>query len=337
MHDAKEAPRPRKATLEKLKRDAKNLRAYARFVIVLGESDRIEVIDNGARRAQGLPYARIIAVLGPAQYDGKSLSEGNLLEIGYSRTRPYASTELSENGGRSHQRGRLLKQRPRIRLLSDEEMSRVYPHIIECMRAIVAESRAGWKTKGAWYVKKRPGYTKGPGAVEFGIHFTVSHSDRYLHRQFSLEDARHRKDTYILRHISWVRWLSKKYKFSRQLKKHARARQIADMLSQGHYTAFYRTVLCRHFEEGSRARVLLDSIVEAFNIDVSLTEQEAHALESASISLPQLVNLRCYRIPRQPTVHAREATVFEIVLEREYRLSLERSHGEKTDDDEVPF
>lgn len=334
MHEAK-AHNPRRATPEKLKRDAKNIKEYARFVIVLKESGEIEVIDNGVRRAQGLPYARIIAVLGPVQYGGESLSEGNLLEIGYSRTRPYASTELSKNGGRSHRRGRCLKQRPRIRLLSDEEMARVYPHIIERMLTIILESCEHWKTR-TWHVKKRPGYTKGPGEVGRGIYFTVSHSDRHLHRQFSLEDVRHRKDTYILRHISWVRWLFKKYKFSRQLRKHARARQIADMLSQGHYTAFYRTVLCRHFGVGSRERVLLDSIVEQFNIEVSLTEQEAHVLELASVPLPQFVNLRCYRPLEQPTIHARGATVFELFLEKEHRLSLERSQHEQQAD-EVPF
>lgn len=330
------ASRPRRATVEKLKRDAENLKAYARFAIVLGESGGIEVIDNGTRRAQGLSYVKIIAVLGPAQHNGKHLPEANLLEIGYSRARPYASTELSKNGGRSHQRGRFLKQRPRIRLLSDEEMARVYPHIVDCMRVIVLESSEHWETR-TWHIKKRSGYTKGPGEVGRGIYFTVSHSDRHLHRQFSLEDMQHRKDSYILRHISWVRWLSKKYKFSCQLKKHTRARQIADMLLQDHYTPFYRTVLCRHFEECSRERILLDSIVEAFNIDVSLTEHEAHALNPSPISLPQLVNLRCYRPLEQPTVHARDATVFEIFLEKEYRLSIERSHCEQTDDDEVPF
>lgn len=332
MHNAKEAPSPRRATSGKLKRDAENLRTYARFVIVLGESDRIEVIDNGARRVQGLPYAKLISVLG---------SVGNLLEIGYSRARPYADTELSNGkGSRSHQR-LFLKQRPRVWLLSEELLARVYPHLVDCMVAIVREIRAGWKTKGTWYVKKRQGYTKGPGEVEFGIYFTVHHSDRSLHRQFILEDARHRKEKYISLHAKFIRSLLREYRFlyytPRQLKSFAKARRIAGLLSQAHYTPFYRMVLCRHFEEGSRERALLDSIVKTFNIDVSITEQEAHALKFASISLPEFVNLRCYRIPQQPAVHARGATVFEIFLEKEYRLSFERSCREQTDDDEVPF
>lgn len=119
MH-ANGTSRPRRATVEKLKRDAKNLRTYARFAIVLKESSDIEVIDNTARRTQGLPYAKLIAVLGPASYDGKHLPEGNLLEIGYSRARPYASTELSnKNGNRSHRR-RFLKQRARVSSLGKE-------------------------------------------------------------------------------------------------------------------------------------------------------------------------------------------------------------------------
>lgn len=337
MHDAKEVQHPRRATSEKLKRDAENLKAYARFVFVLKESG-IEVIDNGARRAQGLPYAKIIAILGPAQHDGEHLPECNLLEIGYSRARPYASTELSKckNGDRSRHR-RFLKQRPRVRALSKEELSRVYPHIAECMRVIILELSAHWTTR-TWHIKKKHEYAKGHREVGRGIYFTARNSDRLLHRQLIMEDVRHRKDMYILRHASWVRWLSKKYKFSRQLRKHARARQIADMLSQDHYTPFYRAVLCRHFKEDSRVRILLDSIVEAFNIDVSLTDLEAYAFEPSTISLPSFENLRCYRLSEQPTVHAREATVFEIFLEREYRISIEeRSCHEQTDDDEVPF
>lgn len=331
----------REATVAKLVRDAENIRQYARFVIVLKGGTGVEVIDNGTRRVQGLPYARIIAVLGPARYKEDLLEEGNLLEIGYSRARPYASTELSKNGGRSHQRGRFLKQRPRVRLLSDEEMARVYPHIVDCMRVIVLESSEHWETR-TWHIKKRPGYTKGPGEVGRGIYFTVSHSDRHLHRQFGLEDVRHREDTYILRHVSWIPQLLKRFGSTqytpRQLKSFARIRRIAEMLAQDHYTPFYRMVLCRHFEDDSHERVLLNSIVKAFNIDVSLTEQEAHVFESSSVSLPSFETLRCYRISRQPTVHARGATVFELFLEKEYRLSLEeRSCREQTDDDEVPF
>ena len=328
---------PRRATVEKLKRDTANLKAYARFVLVLKESG-VVVIDNGFRKTQGLPYAKIIAVLGPAHYDGEDIPEGNLLEIGYSRTRPYASTELSK-GERSHHR-RFLKQRPRARSLSAGEMTRIHSHIVECMRTIVLELSAHWTTR-TWCARKKPGYAKGPEEFGRGIYFTVHHSDRLLHKQFSLEDVRHRKDRYLLRHASWIRCLFREYASSqytpKQLKSFARARRVVEMLSQDHYTPFYRTVLCRHFEEGSHERVLLDSIMKAFNIDVSVDEHGMRILESEPVSLPLFENLRCYRISDQPTVHARGATVFEIFLEREYRLSLEERSCREAGDDEAPF
>ena len=322
---ARDAFLNREVTFNKLVRDADNLRTYARFVILLKEGSQIEVIDNGNRRTQGLPYAKIIAVLGPVQHEGQALEESVLLEIGYSRTRPYAQLEVhlkNEDGQCSGQRW-FLKPRSRVQDLSDEELVRVYPHIVQCVTAVVLEQRDTWLKKGTWWVSRC-------GEVERGIYFTVSQSDELLHRKFALEDVRYRKNRYIRRHAGWIRWLLGRYKYSSytpiQIRAFTKARCIADMLKQDHYTPFYRNVLCRCLAKGSHSRKLLDLVIETFGINVSLTEQEARMFEPTAVSLPWLVNLQCYRPPEQPTVHACGSTVFELSLERRYR-----------EQNEVPF
>ncbi len=313
----------RGVTLEKLQRDAQNIRQYARFVIVLN-GQQVEVIDNGHLRKEKLPYAKLVAVLGPVEHKGVSLKESVLMEIGYSRTRPYAQLEerpKDKNGDRSGRRW-FLKGRARVGNLSDKDFSLVYPIVAQCMEQIVLECRENWGTKGPWYVN-------GPGEIERGIYFTVSHSDELLYRQLVCEDVRYRKQKYIVDHAVWIRSLLGKYKSSyytaKQLKGFAKARIVAELLSQRHYTPFYRAVLLSCLTAGSHVRILFESIIEIFNIDISLTDQEAYALERDR-HLPWLKNLRCYRPPIQPSVHAQGSSVFEIILERNYR-----------EQNEVPF
>lgn len=174
--NAKEETSPRRVTIRKLQRDAQNLRAYARYVLVLKDGF-VTVVDNADRRKKHLPYAKIIAVLGPVEYAGKLLQESVLMEIGYSRTRPYAQLEeqsKDEHGNRLNSRWH-LKSRSRARILSDEELMLVYQHIVQCMTSIVLEQRESWTTKKPWFVK-------GARYVDRGIFFTISQSDALMHR-----------------------------------------------------------------------------------------------------------------------------------------------------------
>lgn len=305
-------------SLEKLQRDARNIRQYARFVIVLN-GQQAEVIDNGHLKKSGLPYAKLIAVLGPVEYKGVSLEESVLMEIGYSRTRPYTQLEerpVDKNGRRSSCRW-FLKGRARVGSVSNEDFQRVYPIMVRCMEQVVLECRENWGTKGPWYVD-------GPGEVERGIYFTVSHSDEFLYQQFVREDVRYRKNKYIRNHADWIlgRLLSG-YKYlyypPRQLKSFANARRVVELLSQEHYTPLYRVALCECFRAGTKQRALIELIIETFNIDVSLNDQEKHVLGRGQCPLPRLKNLWCYRPPTQPRVHAQGSSVFEIILERNYR------------------
>ena len=316
MNGSNQSP-SREVTLMKLKRDAENIRKYARFVIV-NKGDLVEVIDNGNRRVQGLPYARIIAVLGPVSHKDEVLEESILMEVGYSRTRPYAQLEerpRDEHGFRQNKRW-FLSKRLRIRGLTHDEFSIVYPIIERCIATVVLELREKWRTKGPWWVN-------GAGKVDRGIFFTANQSDAFLHRQMILEDVRYRDQKYISGHAEWIRRLLRRYKCSyytpRQLKNLRVTRCVTELLSQAHYTPFYRSVFCAHFATGSHEQVLLEAILEEFGIDIADPNQDVRVLRSAGMVFPKLKTIRCYRVPGQPAHHARDASVFEILLEEGYR------------------
>ena len=307
----------REVTLRKLKRDAENMRQYARFAVVL-KGDTVEIIDNRDRKMTGLPYARIIAILGPVFYKGELLEESVLMEVGYSRTRPYAQLEerpRNEHGFRENKRWS-LSARARIDGLTGEHFSIIYPAIERCMTAVVLELREKWKTKDPWWVN-------GPGKVARGIFFTVHQSDILMHRQMVLEDVRYRDEKYISGHAEWIRKMLGRYKRSyytpQQLKNFRVVRCVMELLSQPHYTPFYRSVFCGHFAIGSHEQVLLEAILEKSGIDVADSDQEVRAVRSAGMVFPKLKTIRCYRPPVQPTHHARGASVFEILLEEGYR------------------
>jgi hypothetical protein len=303
-------------TLGKLIRDVANVRRYARFVLVLTQ-EGVQVIDNGHLRKSGLPYAKLIAVVGTVSYKAETF-EGLLMEIGYSRTRPYTSLEeRHETAGKGRAPRRWhLKARSRVRGLTDTELASIYPHFGPCMETIVLEHREKWQVKKAWWVN-------GPGPVERGVYFTVSRSDARMHQQMALEDVRFRKRAYISGHMKRIRRYLRRatlaYYPLERLRTRVWANLIADVLAQRHYTPFYRTVLIQQFPKGSHQRSLLGDIAEAFAIDVTLSDDEVAVLHAPEVVLPHFTNVRCYRVPQQPVVHARGASVFEVILTRSYR------------------
>lgn len=310
----------RAENVEKLRRDTENLKKYARFVLVL-EGGRVRVIDNVERRSKGLPYAKVIAVLGTAQHGDVELPESVLMEVGYRRTRPYARSEehlKDKNGNCLHERWKITSRR-RVRELLREELALVYPHIAECMASIVIEHRSLWKTKGPWWVD-------GPGPVERGIHFTVAECDVHMFRQMVLQDIAYRKRRYISGHARRVARFLGKYQSSyyspKQLKRFKRARDIKELLLQTHYSPFYREVLRRCFKTGSHVQLLLDAIAETFKIDVSVSEIDEVILDSKPIFLAN-GKIDCHRPNnRKRTLHARDAGVFEVFLKKLYRQEM---------------
>lgn len=311
----------RRVTPEKLRRDVENIRAYARFVIVINGGVP-KVIDNRDRVTGKLPLARLIAVIGPVKRGNLFLGETVLLEIGYSRTRPYAQIEQGgarkkvngKNGQRIHSAWH-IKERLRARKISDKELRSVYPFIEQCIAGIVLECRESWNVKAPWWVD-------GPGAIERGIYFTFSKSDRLLYRQVLVEDVRHRKEKYISWHAKCIRrWLSH-YRSSnysdKQLRGFSGTCKVADLVSR-YRKPVYREALARCFQEGSHVQTLVSRIDGAFRLNMrSRDPHTVFVFDGPETGLGLMHSVRCYAVD-QPVVHARGCLVVEVILERSYR------------------
>lgn len=317
----KTSPPVRVVTLGKVQRDGQNLKQFARFVIVLRNAVP-ELIDNGTRRRDSLPFARLIAVLGPVQHEGVLVSEAVLLEIGYSRTRPYAQLEERERDeeGQRLKNGRWwLKPRTRVRKLTAEELELVHVLLEECMAEIVLECRETWKTKDRWWVP-------GPGAVERGIYFTFDKSDHLLYRQILLEDIRFRKEEYLYGHARRIRRLIGHYRYpdySRsQLERWSGVRKIADLLrAQTYDNPYYRRVLLECFKAGSHVRNLLEHLSRLFHLQLEEGGEYARVVYESEADAPHLQlwkRIRA-RVVDQPTKHAKNGLVAELMLERKFR------------------
>lgn len=312
----------RVATLGKIQRDGENIKRFARFVIVL-RNGVPELIDNGKLWRHAQPFARLVAVLGPVCLGGTTVPESVLLEIGYSRARPYAPLEqvmvgrATGKGGVSLSETWTLPERIRARRMSDSELQIVYPMIERCMTEIVLECRETWKSKDRWWVP-------GPGRVEGGIRFTFDKADRSLYRQVLLEDIRFRKDRYIRGHARRIRRLIGHYRHAeyseRQLGRFTGVEKVVDLFREMTYdNLFYRRVLLECFRQGSLVRELLERMSRMFRLHLEGGgEYAAVVYDEEGPSLGLWKNIRA-RVIDQPRVHAKHGVVFEITLERSYR------------------
>lgn len=310
----------RVVTLGKLQRDGERLKEFARFAIVL-EKGVPRIIDNKQLLHEGRPFAHLIAVLGPVHYLGALVQESVLLEVGYSRTRPYMQLEerKQEEDGRRLKDGRwFLKERVRVRKISNRELESVYPYIEQCMAQIVLECRETWRPES-----REPRWVEGPGWVERGIYFTVSKSDRLLHRQILAEDVRYRKEKYILKHARHIgRWIGR-YRLGhsdRQLRGFMRISQAAELIASATYNnPLYRRALFESFPVNSRARLLLERMDSIFSLRLEEESDDIRLLEELrAVALEPFQKIRC-RIVDQPKVHANGSVVTEVILERNFR------------------
>lgn len=308
----------RVATLGKVQRDGQNIMNYARFAIVL-RGGVPELIDNGNLRKQCQPFAHLIAVIGPAHHLGTFVPEAVLLEIGYSRTRPYSQLEqlMAAKGGEKFSKPWSLKGRTRVRKISDPELQAVYPMIERCMAEIVLECRETWKNKGRWWVH-------GPGLVERGIRFTFDKSDRSLYRQMLLEDIRLRKEKYIRGHARRISRLIGGYRRAdyskQQLERFPGVERVAELLrEQTYYSPFYRRVLLECFKPDSHTRILLERLNRMFRF--GLEEESEYATVVYGTDGPAFGSWKFIRarVVDQPTKHAKNGLVVEVTIERNCR------------------
>jgi hypothetical protein len=290
-------------TKEKLLRDVEHVRAHARTVICLDENAAVcEVID----RANDPHPVCLIVVLAPIVYEHERV-ESIVLEIGYSRTRPYASVERD---------GVLfMAKRRRFACANTKQLASAYPAILHAMEEIVLRARQEWKYKDAWFLS-------GPGYLERGIVFTVAKEDRALYRQVLSEDVRMRRERYIDWHAKCIaRWIGhyRHAGFSRQqLLLFSGARKVGELLSR--YTSpFYREALLREFREGSLLHTLVEHIADANSIDLRSTSEAALLWgERDGVALPLSKNVR-FRLRAAPSVHGAGCVVFEVTLEKGFR------------------
>ncbi len=313
-------------TLEKLKRDADRLRRFARFTIVI-QGNNIELIDNGKLFREKQPFAQLIAVIGVIGSNDKGFdpeTETVLLEIGYSRTRPYAQAEwhaTGPDGSRLRDRRWYLKPRIRARALNDDELKMVYPTIEQCIAQVVLERREMWETKGRWWVF-------GPGMVERGIYFTVDKSDRSLYRQLLAEDVRFRKERYMRGHAARISRSIGHYRSSyysrRQLERFAGAAKVVALVNDTSYwNPFYRRALLECFNPGSHTRTVLERMGEFFHLKFTEESEYATVLyEEVGPDLPWWKTIRG-RVVEQTKIQSRGRIVLEITLERKFRESNE--------------
>lgn len=311
----------RVATLGKIQRDGERMKQFARFVIVL-EKGVPKVIDNGHLYREGKSFAHLIAVLGPARHNGVLVPEAVLLEVGYSRTRPYMQLEQrkqEEDGRRLKDDGRwFLKKRVRARKISNCELGSVYPYIEQCMAQVVLECRETWRPES-----REPRWVDGPGWVDRGIYFTVSKSDRLLHRQILAEDVRYRKEKYILKHARHIDYWIGHYRLGhsdQRLRGFTKISQAAELIASNNYrNPLYRRALLQSFPVNSRARLLLERMDSLFSLHLEEESDDTRLLEELrTVALKPFQKIRC-RIVEQPKVHANGSIVTEVTLERTYR------------------
>ena len=310
----------RKATLKKIENDAQTLRAYARFVLVLDEHGGVEVVDNEQLFTDCCPYASLIAVVGPLEYEGQKLQETVLLEIGYNRTRPYLRVQFKSRRPRIN-----INVRHRIRELRDEEIKIVYPYILECMSAIVLERRSRWKEKDALNLGYRD------GLIERGICFTFSKKDRWLHCQMLHEHVRYEEERYMKRQIGWIAKCLKRYRFSyytpAQLKSYANIDRVCHTLFGQTYlrTLHLETFLALLTRKRASLRPLVDLILLTFGKEVGNWDEETELYFSEpAFRLPVMEVIRCHIVSWQPEVEGKNCFVAEVSLERRYRKQHEQ-------------
>lgn len=305
----------RVVTLGKIERDAKNMRQYARFVIVL-EKGIPRVIDNGHLFRAAQPFAHLIAVLGPVRYQGVLVDETVLLEIGYFRTRPYMQLEERKKSGSGRW---FLKGRVRVRKISDHEFQAVYPLIEQCLAQVVLERRETWKPESR---EKR--YLKnGAGWVERGLRCTVDKTDQLLYRQVLAEDIRYRREKYIGWHVWCInRWIGryKTGKSDKQIRGLIGVQKAAELIASKNYrNPAYRQALVESFPPNSRTRLLLERMDSLFSLGLEEESEEVRLLKRLRAKVLNSFQSIRLRVVNQPKVHANGSIVAEVTLERKFR------------------
>ena len=298
--------------VEKAMRDARLLREYARFIVVL-DKDQLgrvfvkETIDNSEKGY----IANVIAVLAYVElFDGAfTLDQGLVLEVGISRGRPYQRAKTKKNNGSAVSISR-IKGRRKLRDISMEEMLVIWPVLVGLITKHTLAVRGNWSGKGEeWFVS-----SIGRG-VPRGAYFTVSESDKVLARKVILEDTRYLLKLYLYRkalHISW--WL-RRFKFSYypecQLKSFEGVKKAVDMWKNARWKPRLARAVISHIPFGKKDLFL--AVLKAHGLKDPFDDDPLYPdpFDAQAQKLPVLKSVWFYIPSRIREVQARGCLVFE--------------------------
>jgi hypothetical protein len=298
------------ATKEKQARDIKQLKKYARYVIVISASGIVEVIDNGHLVEKQERYAPLIVVIGLACQDN-AIDEVVLLEIGYHRARPYSRVH-------QHRNRVLLFERIPARALIESEMRIIFPQLMECFEQILLETRKHWKIKDRWWPKN------GGHERERGVQFTVRITDQWLYQQFLRQYTLYMGEYVMRKYARWISGHLRHCSYNRYSGKYPRkAREVWSSLKGSSYikNSLMRETLLQRIGP----RTLVESIlrdVGGLTLDWD-NEMELVFGRGAFVIGNPLPHLQIYKTPDQPRqekgAHAKNCARFEVMFERNWR------------------
>lgn len=163
------------------------LHAEARFVLCIADHGAVTVINNHFLVVKSIPLIAVTAV----RMTPLGLRQVSVLEIGYQRARPYSRVHTARN------RLRLERRSPSFEL-SESEFRLVYPEILRCLRQVLNETIARWKSSEPWWI------CRGRPPVERGVEITIRRDDRWLYEALMREHVRFFRDYYMRRYVKWI-------------------------------------------------------------------------------------------------------------------------------------
>ncbi len=140
-------------------RDVARVRQHARAVITLGQDTAPSFITNNHS------VLDVVAVVGPTTYDGVSVPEAVLCEVGLRRTRPYARSERRGNGSPIRPYLSLIQPRSSRFMLSAWQYRLAAPTMFSLLDGWMREIVGRWLWGPGAVISVRRTYVRRSGSV----------------------------------------------------------------------------------------------------------------------------------------------------------------------------
>lgn len=317
---------------KKIKRDATNVKRYARFAIIIDiDGGILEVIENPAKHGFTQP---IIAILAPSVVGNQIISETVVFEMTYGRAVPYRRIEENISGG--NVRIPLMARR-RVRVITSMELRNAWESLEKALLSVLKERLSKWKGRGEkFWLGHGHGYYR-------GVFFRFIAEDQDVLRQLWREHLVYRKPRLqnIFRMISRLRY---SYYSEKQLRSFESVRQFVE------HCRNLRTIE-QHWilEHAGNMQPLVGLIYETFELD-NFNEKSPNDPtrlvfddKSNPDDFPRFESISVYfRRNRTQTTHAKGCLSVEILPTRQTALKLDLEYGEmkrpcSSDGEDIPF